>query len=116
MFDKKTLIIAAVLLLIGFAGSWYVFRYVSDDASGTEPIRADIQRVADTQSAAIRGLDSIAGETGRISDEIGSIESGIKETAGRITESQNRIGSSSELIAEGRSILAEIRARGKIPD
>lgn len=105
-FDKKTIVIVVLVILLGLFG-WLLFTpNIPDNRSGIDEVRDHLQSVREQQQSAL--------------DRIEVIESGIadaKDTADRvdasISTSQGLSTDSAGLIAEGQSILGDVRQRDK---
>ena len=118
--NKNYLIIAGILLIVGFI-AWDVFGgNVSNSGSGADAVRSDLSAVGQQQQAAIdglgrieNGLDSGAAEAGRVSAGLGDTAKSITTVENRIDGSEAKLTDSAGLIAEGERILATVRARGQ---
>ena len=118
---KKITVVVIGCFVLAVGIFWFSFSSVSDNRSGADQIRADIQSAGEQQSAAIdrlgtieAGLDDSAAKAGELSAGIGNTAEAIAGIESRIGEGAERTRTSQQLAREGRRILQTIRERGTI--
>ena len=107
------LIVTVALCLYGW--------HVSDDGTGADRVRGDINAARDKQQSAIDrlefiegGLTTSIGTAQEIARGLGGVEKTIGNAQDRIGASEVRAIRSAELIGQGKSILDGIRKRGQV--
>jgi methyl-accepting chemotaxis protein len=119
---KTALIIFVVGVLLGSIGM-YVFcgKYIQFDRNGIDQIAANNQRIIESQSAIITGLDNLSKQLGRVSNQIkgvsngiGQVNDGIAGVSKILGNAQGTANTSNGLIKEQSGILEAVKKRGPI--
>jgi septal ring factor EnvC (AmiA/AmiB activator) len=109
-------------VLLASALAWYLFGGgLSNNGSGVDQVRTDLQSTRTEQRQAIERIESITtglenseSEAGRISEGLGGIADTVTTVEGRINESQSQLTTSADLLREGQRILKQVRERGQV--
>jgi septal ring factor EnvC (AmiA/AmiB activator) len=119
--DKKIYIAGFVLLfaciaILSLLGS----TNVSNNRTGIESIRSELDIVKQSQQSAIKRIIAIETGISRSADRVGQVSTGLATNAGRISTieqrietSQTELTTSAELIASCQRITYHVRQRGQ---
>ena len=110
---KKYMLCGAVCFVLILLAGYFLCRDVSDNGTGTRPIRDELTTATGKQRALTKGIEVVEARTENIQERVSKSEAGIDAATDRAEDVEGKLTSSGELIAKCQQILRDIRARGE---
>lgn len=107
MYDKKTIIIIACAILIGF-GAWYLFgsrNDVSDIGQSTDAVRTELSELKKQNIELRKQAEELRGGLTELKDGIGSVSNRLENATGKVDKLSGEIGAIRKDFSGIREIL-----------